>query len=244
LDYEMKFACPILWLAIAGSLTSCVCAAQTHTEVQSAPQGNVVDQGLPKNSTCPTPPGQGQVRLSIIIDAKGNVSEVDALSGPKELIPATLACAKTWKYEPPASAPVTKIVSVSYNLRDCPGAVSERGEMQWSWVLRDGSGKVVANLDGEEPAAPTYPAEERKAGVAGRLVLAVSLNPEGYVKEIHAIRSLSPGLDKEMMDLVRPLKFKLRPDLNPQTASEGLFFLIAFHSICTSQTLSTIESVR
>jgi outer membrane biosynthesis protein TonB len=240
----MNFRRPILLLAIPVFLTCSFSSAQTDNKGPSVPQGNVANQDLPKNPACSTPPGVGQVRVSIVVDAKGNVSEAKALSGPEELIPATLACAKTWKYEPPASAPAGKIVSVSYDTRDCPAAISERGEMQWSWVLRDKSGKVVANLDGEDPPAPLYPVEERKAGAAGRMVLRVSLNAEGYVKEIQAVRSLSPGLDKGVIDRLRPLKFKLRPDFDSQTSIEDLYFLIVFHAICTSQTLSAIESAR
>jgi Gram-negative bacterial TonB protein C-terminal len=233
----------LLRLAIPVFLTCSLSLAQTKNEVQPVPLQNLVNQSLPSNSACPTPPGQGQVTVIVIVDAKGNVSQAKALSGPEELVPATLACAKTWKYEPPASAPVTKIVSVSYNSRDCPAAISERGEMQWSWVLRDKSGKVAANLDGEEPPAPPYPVEERKEGVAGRMVLSVSLNAEGYVKEIHAIRSLSPGLDKVVIDRLRPLKFTLRPDINPQNPID-LYFLVVFRAVCTSRTVSTIESDR
>ncbi|HXW57720.1 MAG TPA: TonB family protein [Candidatus Cybelea sp.] len=116
--------------------------------------------------------------------------------------------------------------------------------MQWSWVLRDARGKAVANLDGQVPPPPPYPDEERRAGAAGRMVLSVSLNPEGHVKEIHVARSLSPNLDKAVMDRLRPLKFTLRPDLNPQMASEGLYFLIVFRATCASQTISTAESAR
>jgi len=38
--------------------------------------------------------------LRIVVDAKGNVSEAKALSGPEELIPPALAWVQKWQYEP------------------------------------------------------------------------------------------------------------------------------------------------
>jgi TonB family protein len=46
------------------------------------------------------------------------------------------------------------------------------------------------------------------AGVAGKMVLSVTLKRDGHVKEIHVIKSLSPGLDKAAIDMVRLWKFK------------------------------------
>jgi hypothetical protein len=106
------------------------------------------------------------------VGANGYVSQAKALSGPEELVPAALAYVKTWQYEPPASAPVTKIVEISYGSNDCPGAISERGEMTWSWYLRDKDGKMIAVIDDVNPPQPRYPDEERKAGIAGKMVSA------------------------------------------------------------------------
>jgi Gram-negative bacterial TonB protein C-terminal len=46
------------------------------------------------------------------------------------------------------------------------------------------------------------------AGVAGKMVLSVTLKRDGHVKEIHAVTSLSPGRDKAAIDSVRRWKFK------------------------------------
>jgi TonB family protein len=239
----MNFFSSLLRLAVLPFLICGLSSAQTHNAAPISPE-DPATQDLPKNADCPAPSGEGQVVMSITIDAKGNVSQAKALSGRDDLIPATLACAKTWKFNPPAAAPATKTVSVSYDRRDCPGPTSQRGDLRWSWVLRDRGNNVVAILDGQEPPAPPYPDEERKAGRVGRMLLHLNLNADGYVSEIHVVRSLSPGLDQSVIDRLRPLKFKLRPDINSKLPMDDLYFLISFHAICTSQTLSPIETPR
>jgi len=187
---------------------------------------------LPNSPGCPSPRGEGEVTVSVTVDEYGNVSQASALSGPEELIPAALACAKSWKFQPPDSAPQIRIVSISYGSRDCPGPVSERGEMQWRWVLTDERGKVAAVIDGSEPSPPPYPVEERKAGAAGKMVLSVRLNADGSVEEIYAVQSVSPGLDQAVMDRLRLLRFK-PPDVNSQMPLDDLYFHILFRAACS-----------
>ena len=80
--------------------------------------------------------------------------------------------------------------------------------MEWSWGLRDLNGKVVAVADDDDAPPPRYLAEERKSGIAGKLVLSIYLYSDGRVKEIRVIRSLSPTLDKMTIDTVRKMKFR------------------------------------
>lgn len=187
---------------------------------------------VPKISQCPRVRGEGKVTLSITVDAYGNVSQAIALSGPEELVAAALACAKSWKYEPPVSAPLTKTVSISYGSRDCSGTESERGETESRWVLMDESGKVAAVIDGQEPPAPPYPVEERKAGAAGKMVLSVRLNEDGSVEETHVVQTVSPGLDQAAMDRLRPLKFR-SPGVNSQLPSGYLYFHVRYRATCS-----------
>jgi TonB family protein len=139
----MKFSRLVISLAISLLLTFGLPAARPQNEPHAAKQETVVNQAAPlKERHVPPPLGPaarvpGKVTLRIVVDAKGNVSEARVLSGPEELVPSALAWVQKWQYEPPASAPVTKIVEISYGSRDCPGAISERGEMTWSWYLRD-----------------------------------------------------------------------------------------------------------
>ncbi len=222
----MKFSRLVIPLATSVFLTFGLPTAQPQNDPQAEKQEAVANQAAPlKERHIPPPLGPaarvpGKVTLRILVDAKGNVSEARALSGPEELVPSALAWVRKWQYEPPASAPVARIVEISYGSRDCPGAISERGEMTWSWYLCDKDGKMIAVIDDVDPPQPLYPDEERKAGIAGKMVLSLTLNPDGHVKEIHVVNSLSPSLDKTMLDMVRPLRFK-RCLSEPQCSDEN-----------------------
>src|SRR4029077_21037283 len=118
---------------------------------------------------------EGKVTLLIVIDAKGKVSQVKALSGPEELVPAAVASVKMWQFEPPASGPVTWTVETVFAFsKECPGPISEIGEVFGNGRLTDKSGNPVAVVDDDEYASPPYPETERKAGVAGKMVLAIT----------------------------------------------------------------------
>ena len=242
---KMKFSRLLIPLAISPFLTFGLPAARPQNEPHATKQETVVNQAAPlKERHIPPPPPlgparvPGKVTLRIVVDAEGNVSEARALSGPEELVPSALAWVRKWQYEPPASAPVTKIVEISYGSRDCPGAISERGEMTWSWSLRDKDGKMIAVIDDVNPPQPLYPDEERKAGIAGKMVLSLTLSPDGHVKEIHVVNSLSPSLDKTMVDMVRPLRFKRclsEPqcsDGNSSASLEDLRLEFVFRATC------------
>jgi hypothetical protein len=118
-------------VAISAYVLCGLALAQTENEAQTAKQETFTNQDLPKAFSCPTPSVLGDVSLRMVIDAKGNVSEVKALNGPENLIPTAEACAKTWKFENPPSAPVTKTVVLRYMSRDCPAAESQRGDLQY-----------------------------------------------------------------------------------------------------------------
>jgi len=218
-------------VAISVFVSCGLIAAETANKAQAAKQEAFNMQALPKAFSCPAPSASGDVSLRIGIDTKGNVSDVKMLSGPENLIHAAEACAKTWKFENPPPAPVTKTVVLRYESRDCPAAESQRGELQYSWGLRNRSNLVLAYIDGEQPPPPPYPDEERKAGIAGKMILSVSLNSDGTVKELHVLRGLSPLLDKSVMDRLRPLKFRLLEGVSEMNLQD-LQFQIVFHATC------------
>ena len=228
----MNFSRRLLLVASPVYLLCGLASAQTENETQAAKQENFANHALPKTFACPGSSVLGNVSLRIVIDRKGNVSEVKALGGPQELIPAAEACARTWKYENLPSAPVTKTVVIRYESRDCPGAESQRGELRFSWGLRDRYNHVLAYVEGEAPPPPLYPEEERKAGIAGRMVLSVPLNADGSVKEIHVMQGLSAGLDKAVMDQLRPLKFKVVDGISATQLGDARFEIV-FHATCT-----------
>jgi TonB family protein len=92
--------------------------------------------------------------------------------------------------------------------KECPGPTSDLGSVEGGGRLFDQNGKLAAVVYNDDYPLPPYPVEERIAGVAGKMVLSVTLKRDGRVKEIHAVTSLSPGLDKAAIDTVRSWKFK------------------------------------
>lgn len=97
--------------------------------------------------------------------------------------------------------------------------------------LRDENGKLVAVVEGDDYPWPTYPEAERKAGITGKMVLSVTLDSAGRVKQIRVIKSLSPTLDKLAADSVRPLKFK-RVEGNPTPSLDDLRIQFVFRADC------------
>jgi len=236
----MNFSRQFSLIAIAVFVSCGLGSAQTRNEAQAAKQETIAYQALPKAISCPTPLSKGDVSLSIGIDRKGKVLEAKALSGPENLLRAAEVCAKTWKFENPPPAPVTKTVILSYETMDCPAAESQRGELQYSWGLRNRSNFMIAYIDGEQPPPPLYPEEERKAGIAGMMVLSVGLNADGTVKEIHVMKGLSPRLDNALMDELRPLKFKVLEGVSEMQLRD-LVFQIVYHATCTVQNVYNVE---
>lgn len=92
-----------------------------------------------------------------------------------------------WQYEPPASAPVSKTVEIEFGFpKECPGPVSEMGEVEGKERLFDKNGKLVAVANEEDYQLPNYAEAERKAGIAGTMILPITLDANGRVKEIQA----------------------------------------------------------
>jgi TonB family protein len=97
--------------------------------------------------------------------------------------------------------------------------------------LLDKNGRLAAVVDDAYVHLPPYPETERKAGVAGSMILSISLGPDGYVKEIHAAKSLSPTLDEAAIDAVRSWRFK-KVEGNPENSLEDLRLRFDFRATC------------
>jgi TonB family protein len=113
---QMKFSRPVISLGIFIFHTFGLVAAQSQNEAQAPTHENSATQTAPLKAIdkpmAPFPEEvvrrgiEGKVTLSIVVDAKGKVSQAKASGGPEELFPAALASVKMWQFEPPASAPV------------------------------------------------------------------------------------------------------------------------------------------
>jgi len=235
----MQFSLALIPVAIFQLLIGL--PAQTQNKGTPTQENTAARDAPPKAISTPDPPYpeearkkgiEGKVPLRIVIDAKGKVSEVKALSGPEELVPAAVATVKMWQFEPPASGPVTWNVEIEFSFpKECPGPVSENGEVSGNGRLTDAKGNLIAVVDDDAPRLPPYPDAERKAGVAGNMVLAVTLGQDGRVKEIHATKSLSAGLDRAGIETVRLWRFK-KIETNSDVSLENLRLSFIFRATC------------
>jgi TonB family protein len=164
---------------------------------------------------------QGSVTLRIVVDEKGRVSDAKALSGPLELRQAAVDSVKRWEFEPPAKAPVVATAEVGYGFpRKCPNAVSTAGQVLYSMRLKNQRGTYVDVVDNEKNPMVMYPNEDRKSGAAGEMVLALTIGPEGKVAKVWVLKSVSPNLDKLVMETVRGWTVKAQPGTDPSPSDE------------------------
>jgi TonB family protein len=175
---------------------------------------------------------EGKVVLSIVVDAQGKVSDAKALSGPPELVQAAIDSAKQWEFVPPAHAPVATTVEIGYgHPKECPGPVSDSGEVDTSGRLKNEKGTVIDVRDDLDWPNPPYPTEDRKAGVAGEMVLSIRVSAEGKVTNVEVVKSLSPHLDDLAADTVRTWTFTLKPG-SPGGLPDDFQFHIRFRPTC------------
>jgi TonB family protein len=171
------------------------------------------DEALRKNV-------QGNVILSISVDAQGKVSDVKVVSGPPELFQAAINSVKQWEFEPPSHAPVLTTAEVSYfHPEQCPGPISEMGEVYGpAGRLTSKKATVVTLEEDNDQELPPYFPEDRKSGAAGEMVLSVTVEANGKPSKVYVLTSLSPHLDQAAIETVRSWKFKLikgSPDALP-----------------------------
>ena len=231
-------------LIVVALLLGCgTSAAQSQNEVQSQkPENNekqaaqlkliksptvlYPDEALKKNI-------EGKVVLSITVDANGKVSDAKVLSGAPELVQAAIDSVKQWEFEPPAVAPVVTKAEVAYgHPKECPGSISDHGEVIARGWSKNEKGTVVGTDD--TIGLPPYFTKDRKADVAGEMILLITVSPKGEVAKARVVKSLSPHLDKAAIKTVRAWKFKLLSG-NPDSLPDDFQFHIIYKATCQMQ---------
>jgi TonB family protein len=218
-ENEMK-----LWPVVA-FLGAALAAASLPAEQTQSPQGaqRAVD-GKPKTTLklikAPLGPYpeeaqrkgiEGTVTLRIVVDERGRVSDAKALSGPAELLQAALKSVRQWEFAPPAKAPVVTTAEVAYgHPRECPGALSDSGTVGFATRLKSKRGTYAYLTDEIDRSVP-YPDAERKSGIGGEMIIALTVDPEGKVVKVQVVKSLSANLDKVVTETVRTWRFRVQP---------------------------------
>jgi TonB family protein len=174
---------------------------------------------------------EGIVELKLEVEADGSVGKATAVSGPVELYDAAVCSAKLAKFEPPVHPPVETPYEVWYgHPKPCPGAISSAGMTVVTGGYTSVSGNKV--LPDGQNEMPQYPTEDRKAGVEGEMVLLLTIDQEGRVKKVRVLKSLSPHIDKNAMQVVRKWKVTIPAD-HPAKFPDDFTVHVMFTPLCS-----------
>jgi TonB family protein len=152
----------------------------------------------------------GKVELSVVVDGKGRVTDAKVLSGPPALYQAAIESVKQWEFEPPAHPPFETRVEITFDYpKECPGPISDAGGVSSGGWLKSKNGLVISEDFDSDNRHPPYFDEDRKAGIVGTMILSVTVMPDGKVKNVRIIKSLSPRLDEAALKAIKQWRFKL-----------------------------------
>jgi len=170
---------------------------------------------------------EGTVRLSIVIDRDGTVSEIRVLQGEPTLADAAATAVRQWRYEPieEGAKGFPALIAVSFRVR-------EHGGVQFSQEIADqrlSTNPLSSSPSIASPGEPypiyhiggdvkpptvvyspslTYPESARLAKKEGTVILALVVTSEGTVREPEVCRGLDQALDEEAVAHVSQWKFQ------------------------------------
>jgi TonB family protein len=212
-------------------------AAQAQNSYASAKSPNELK--LIKSPTEPYPTEallkdiEGVVTVGIVVDAKGNVADAQAINGPPELFEAAVESVKHWTFQPPAHPPVLSTVEIGYgHPHECPGPKSTISYIVVMAPLRSERGVSVNERANDQ--MPQYYSKERLAGIAGEMVLAITISPKGRVTRINVVKPLSPRLDRAAVRAVRTWRLTLVQG-NSDSLPDVFLLRINYEAMCPMQ---------
>lgn len=134
---------------------------------------------------------QGTVRLRAFIGKRGNVQELQYVSGPPHLVRATMEAVLQWKYKPTFrdGRPVDVETTIDVIWR-----LAEQGHVQVQF--RFAPAKVIRRV------LPKYPPEASVQGIEGKVLLSAIILKDGHVRILRKI-SGPPVLAKAAIEAVR-----------------------------------------
>jgi TonB family protein len=147
---------------------------------------------------------QGVVTVEAVIGKDGKVKAARAVGSPEPLLAqAALDAVKQWEYEPFVSAKGCREVLFTVTMR---------------FVLRDGDKKAAGVAPTRLEASrrpklikkvlPVFPAEAKKDGVQGAVVLEVRTDEQGRVKDLRVTSDTPALLNQAAMDAVRQWQYE------------------------------------
>jgi TonB family protein len=171
---------------------------------------------------------EGTVVLCVTVDGHGRVTDVSPLSGPSELLQLSMDAARQWQFEPPAKAPASTTMEMSYSLtKPCPeGKGSDAGDIVTTIVPTEEKVGDLKIIGKPYQPWPPYPEVARAERRRGQLYLDIVVNPDGSVSDVRIAKSLDELLDKLAVETVRTWRFKVSPGGRPTSFSVTLSFRI------------------
>jgi TonB family protein len=143
---------------------------------------------------------EGVVILGARTDEEGNVqSAVVYMSKTPLLNQAAIDAVKQWKYEPlyidGKAVPMVFTITVKFMLNGGKPAQPEEGVVRLGETKK--SPKLITRVN------PKYPAEAKKAGIQGVVVLEALVDEHGRVTGVDILKSESSVLNKPAIDAVK-----------------------------------------
>jgi TonB family protein len=157
---------------------------------------------------------EGTVKLTITVNEEGLVYKVETDPENNPILEkAAIAAAKKWRYNPillnGMTTPVIATITIAFPSKDtpppdrAPAASKVRVPQSKPIPLVDPfpSSKLIHKVE------PVYPEAARKAGVQGRVNLAIIINEEGFVREVRVI-SGHPLLDEAAIAAIKQWRYQ------------------------------------
>lgn len=140
---------------------------------------------------------EGTVILEVKTDVKGKVTDVKVLRSIAALDQAAIEAVKQWEYEPKIiegkPVPIVFTVTVRFVLDKKEKGPETKG------VVKQGEVEPPKLI---KQVAPVYPGDARKQGIQGAVILEVTIDIEGKVKDVKVLESI-PALDQAAIDAVK-----------------------------------------
>lgn len=168
---------------------------------------------------------QSAVALKVEVDKEGNVSQVDALSGPAVLASAAVRAVKRWKYSPVVvnGDPLVVVGDVLLTFRAGKhSSVYEGGEWPFRRLSCTTEGALLLHR-----VEPEYPRAAAIAHITGNVVVKILIDKEGKVAEATVV-SGPPLLTESTLNAVKQWRYQPYILGNGRVSVEGLA-TVKFH---------------
>ena len=152
---------------------------------------------------------QGTVTLQLVVNGRGEVSDIQVVSGPPELVKASLDAVKEWRYEPGPLLPARTKVEIHFTLEEKAPTAPAKSEGENRAAP---AGQRVSELKPAYKVPPIYPPLAKVGGVQGIVTLKVHIKKDGTVSAVNVL-SGPQILAQSAIDAVRQWRYAPGPRL-------------------------------